>query len=379
MPMAGNLQGDDPGGAGLRRRTPLAKPIRLGLIGCGGIVQKVHAPSLLALPEAVQVVAVADPLPENRDQVGEMFGVPENQRYADHRTLLERAPLDLVSIATPHHLHAEHVVAAAEAGVAVICEKPMATSMAEAHAILQAVQRSGVPYSEVHNLLFTLPMQEALAHIRSGVIGRPFLARGQSMFNKATQGDLPLNLWRNRKETGGGCLSDTAYHEIYSVEALAGSPIRYVEARVRTMMFQVDVDDVALLLCEHESGALSTVSSSWCNTATESGRWCEVHGTLGAIRVNHRDSSSFLRYSTAENKWQTIHAPGTYGAGMQATAIRGHEGFFAAVCEALANGRAMPVTVHDARHLMAVVEGARLATERRCAVDVQELEEEYQR
>jgi predicted dehydrogenase len=374
--MAESLHGDGYGDDELRKRAPRVKPIRLGLIGCGGIVQMVHAPSLLALPETVQVVAVADPVPENRNRVGEMFGVPESQRYVDHRTLLERATIDLVSIATPHHLHAEHVIAAAQAGVAVVCEKPMATSMAEADAILQAVRRSGVPYSEVHNLLFTLPMQEALAQIRSGVIGRPFLARGQSMFNKATQGDLPLNLWRNRKETGGGCLSDTAYHEIYSVEALVGSPIRYVEGRVRTVMFQVDVDDVALLLCEHENGALSTVSSSWCNTATESGRWCEVHGTLGAIRVNHRDSSSFLHYSTAENRWQTIHASGTYGADLQATAIHGHEGYFRAVCEALGNGTAMAVTVHDARHLVAVVEGARLATEHRCAVDVQELEEE---
>ena len=348
-------------------------PVRLGLIGCGGIVQAVHAPSLLALPAVVQVVAVADPLAENRDQVGEMLGVPGTQRYPDHRTLLELANLDAVSIATPHHLHAEHVIAAAEAGVAVICEKPMATSMAEADAILSAVQRHGVPYSEVRNMLFTLPMREALGQIRSGAIGRPFLVRGQSMFNKATRGDLPLDLWRNRKETGGGCLGDTAYHEIYTVEALVGSPIRYVEARVKTMLFQVDVDDMALLLCEHESGALSTVSSSWCNTATESGRWCEVYGPLGTIRVSQSDRDSFLHYATARRKWETIRAPGAYGADLGTITIRGHEGYLSAVCKALANGTAMPVTVHDARHLMAVVEGARLATERRCAVDVREL------
>jgi len=357
---------------------PVQKPIRLGLIGCGGIVQKVHLPSLQALQSSVCVVAIADPILEHRESVGERLGIRADQRYPDHRSLLAHALVDAVSIATPHHLHAEHVIAAAEAGTAVICEKPMATSMAEANAILSAVQRNGVPYSEVHNLLFTLPMQEALKQAQAGAIGRLFLGRGQSMFNKATRGDLPLDLWRNRRETGGGCLGDTAYHEIYSVEALVGSPIRYVEARVKTMMFQVDVEDMALLLCEHESGALSTISTSWCNAATESGRWCEVHGTLGAIRVNHRDSDSFLRYLTCENKWETIRAPGGYGADLATMTIRGHEGYFAAVCEALANGTEMPVTVHDARHMLAVVEAARLATERRCAVDVQEFEEKVQ-
>ena len=132
----------------MAERKRVSKPVRLGLIGCGGIVQKVHAPSLLALPEAVQVVAVADPLPDSRDQVGEMFGVPAGQRYPDHRALLERAEVDMVSIATPHHLHAEHVTAAAEAGVAVSCEKPMATSMEEGWAIRAAVERSGVAYAE---------------------------------------------------------------------------------------------------------------------------------------------------------------------------------------------------------------------------------------
>lgn len=354
----------------------MTKPIRLGLIGCGGIVKAAHAPSLLALPEIVQVVAVADPQTENRDQVGEMFGLPASRRYPDHRALLELANLDAVSIATPHHLHVEHVIASAEVGVAVICEKPMATSMAEADDILSAVLSHGVPYSEVHNMLFTLPMQEALGQIRSGAIGQPFLARGQSMFNKATRRDLPLDQWRNRRVTGGGCLGDTAYHEIYTVEALVGSSIRYVEARVNTMLLHVDIDDTVLLLCEHENGALSTVSSSWCSTACDGGRWCEVHGPLGTIRVSQRSDESFQHYATADHRWETIRAPGAYGVERGAIAIRGHEGYFAAVFEALASGTTMPVTVHDARHLMAVVEGARLATDRRCAVDVRTLEGE---
>jgi len=344
------------------------------LIGCGGIVQKVHAPSLLALPLDVHVVAVADPVAENRDQVGGMFGVTAGQRYADHRALLEGAKVDMVSIATPHHLHAEHVIAAAEAGVAVSCEKPMATSMEEGRAIRAAVEAHGVPYAEVHNLLFTPPMQEAFSELRSGFLGRPFLGRGQSFFNKARSGDLPLALWRNRKETGGGCLGDTAYHEIYSVEALVGSPVRYVEARVRTIFFEVDVDDVALMLFEHENGALSTVSTSWCSGSTDSGRWCEVHGTKGAIRVNHREKGTLLRCMVAGGGWETLAAPGV--SKVDLPGIQGHAEYFGAVFDALAAGSAMPVTLEDALHTLAITEGARLASEERRAVDVNALETE---
>ena len=63
----------------------MAKPIRLGLIGCGGIVQLVHARAYLSLPNVVEVVALADVLEENLQQVGQTFDVPSDQRYADYR------------------------------------------------------------------------------------------------------------------------------------------------------------------------------------------------------------------------------------------------------------------------------------------------------
>ena len=69
-----------------------------------------------------------------------------------------------------------------------------------------------------------------------------------------------------------------------------GAPIRYVEARVKTMYYDIDVDDMALLLLEHDNGALSTVSTAWCvpTPAAEGGRWCEVHAPGGSLRVHHR-------------------------------------------------------------------------------------------
>ena len=158
-----------------QKKRQVTKPIRLGLIGCGGIVRINHISVYLALPESVNVVALADPVPDNLEYAGNTLEVPLAQRYADYRDMLAKAEIDAVSIATPHALHAEHAIQAAEAGVAVISEKPMATSLEEADAILDAVNRNGVPYAIMHNLLFTLPMQEALSQLRTGKVGKPIL------------------------------------------------------------------------------------------------------------------------------------------------------------------------------------------------------------
>ena len=96
----------------------------------------------------------------------------------------------------------------------------------------------------------------------------------------------PAFAWRASKNKGGGCISDTSYHEIYSVCTLIQSPVRYVEARVKTMVLDIDVDDFAMLLCEHENGTITTVSGAWSVPATDWG-WCEVHAENGSLRVKH--------------------------------------------------------------------------------------------
>ena len=204
----------------------LTKPIRLGLIGCGGIVQKSHCPPYLNIPDFVKVVALADLVPENLQGVGSVLDVPPTQRYSDYRDMLEKAEIDAVTIATPHYLHAEHAIEAAEAGVAIISEKPMATSLEEADEILSTVQRNNVPYTVVHNFLSLLPLKEAFAQLHEGKVGKPIFSRGQ--FTNLNPADISgTTNWRASKAAGGGCLIDTAYHEIYTVEALMGAPRRF--------------------------------------------------------------------------------------------------------------------------------------------------------
>lgn len=353
------------------------EPIRLGLIGCGGIVKLTHLASYLNLGELVRVVAIADPVAENRDQLGDALNIPASQRYVDHVALLEKAEVDAVTIATPHYLHARQAIQAAEAGVAIISEKPPATTMEEAYAMREAVLKHGVSYAIVHNLLHCVPMQSALAILRAGELGQPYFGRGMSLAHVGSTEHPARKWWKLQPATGGGCIADTSYHEIYSTEALMCSPVRYVEARVKTMYYPFDIDDLALTLFEHENGAISTVSTSWCvpQVGAEPGRRCEVHAPQGSLRtVNTNSEKASLQRWTLGEGWKAVELPGLADAKAQDEFKAGHVTFFEAVFEALASGKQTPTTIDTACHMMAIVEGARRASDERRAVDVQELE-----
>ena len=345
----------------------MQRPVRLGLIGCGGIVRLSHAPGYLAIPELVRVAALADPVADNLGGMGAMLAVPPERRYADYRDMLERADLDAVTIATPHHMHAEQAIDAAAAGVAVISEKPMATSVEQAEQVLAAVRRHGVPYAVVHNFLFTPGMERARGLQAEGAVGTPFFGRAKSLFNKTDDRADPNNEWRASSAAGGGAINDTAYHEIYLLETLVGAPVRYVEARVATQHFAFDVDDLALLLLEHDGGALSTVATSWCvpgGDAGESANLAEVHGPAGGVRVMRR-GRGLWQYARATRQWRETELPP-----QPAWAESGHGRYFAATFEALAAGAAPPIGGELALHNLRIIAAARRATTERCAVEL---------
>ena len=346
------------------------KPIRLGLIGCGGIVQITHARAYRALTDTVQVTALADVVPENLQKVGETFDVPTENRYTDYREMLAHAALDVVTIATPHSLHAEQVIEAANAGVAVISEKPMATNLEEAGQILEAVRQNDVPYTVVHNYLFTAGMQTALTELDA--LGKPHFGRSVGMGLKpadfSADHPIPAFAWRASKAKGGGCIIDTSYHEIYSVCALMQSPVRYVEARVQTLRLDIDVDDIAMLLCEHEDGGITTVSGAWCVPGTDSG-WCEMHAENGSLRVNHRHNvADALRRYTRADGWKQLELP-DFDEAERADAS-GHARYFTETFNALATDAVLPVRPEIAYHNLAIIEAARKATTERRAIEV---------
>jgi predicted dehydrogenase len=117
-------------------------PIRLGIVGCGGVVQIIHLPALAQLPEQFRVAALCDASRTVVDGVGERWNIAA--RCTDHRDLLALRDVDAVLIANPHANHAEVALAAMEAGKHVLIEKPMCMTLADADRLIAMQARKRV-------------------------------------------------------------------------------------------------------------------------------------------------------------------------------------------------------------------------------------------
>lgn len=349
--------------------------LRIGLIGCGGIVRQAHAIGYRSMADRIQVTALADPSSSNRSQAGLQLGVSQELQFADHLEMLKQAPLDAVVIATPHAFHAEHVVAAAEAGKAIISEKPMAVSLDEADSILTAVEKYDVPYTVVHNLLWVPAVAGARQLLASGQLGRPLLGRGEMLAHKSTATTTTDQNWRASARMGGGALIDSSYHEIYTVEALMASPIRSVYAQLATLRFPIDVDDTALLTFEHENGCISNVVASWCaRSPAHRGRWTSVSATDGAVRIIYTDPlplAVFQEDGSGPGSWERVEATDIPGIAMPVAGdTTGHASYLQAAVDAIESGGEVPVSGLQARHNLAIVEAARKSNSTKRTVEV---------
>jgi UDP-N-acetyl-2-amino-2-deoxyglucuronate dehydrogenase len=134
---------------------PASKPLRLGIVGCGRVVEEAHAPALTSLPEHALVSALADPSAERRAAVAAaLLGGTTIGEYSGWTELLSTAEIDAVVVALPHDLHEHAILDAAAAGVDIISEKPLATSLDAVDRIATAVESAGVRLAVMHNWQF---------------------------------------------------------------------------------------------------------------------------------------------------------------------------------------------------------------------------------
>jgi predicted dehydrogenase len=151
---------------------------RAAIVGCGDIGHA-HAQGYVANPE-VELRAVVDPVEAARSQFQAEYGVPE--AYASMEEMLAAGRPDMVSVCAWHQLHAPLTTAAAEAGVpAVICEKPMATSMAEVEAMTEACDRAGTKLVVSHQRRFTPGWEQARELVAAGTIGDVSTGHGRGV------------------------------------------------------------------------------------------------------------------------------------------------------------------------------------------------------
>lgn len=150
--------------------------LRVGIIGCGGLAQGAHIPSLLKMKDSdnVEIVAVCDVYQKRLEQAGQTTGA---KQIKDYRALLDQKDIDYVAIVTPEHWHAKMTIDAADAGKHIYCEKPMTWSIDQAKQVVKKIQETKVKMQVGVQGMSDDSYETAQKLIKAGKIGRPIQAQ----------------------------------------------------------------------------------------------------------------------------------------------------------------------------------------------------------
>jgi len=215
----------------------------------------------------------------------------------DWKTVVERPDIDLVDVCTPGDSHAAIAIAAARAGKAVICEKPLANSVREAERMLATVEKAGVTHMVCHNYRRAPAVMLAQRMIADGQLGEIRHFRGTYLQDWINDPAFPL-VWRlDRTKAGSGALGDIGAHVIDLARFLVGE-ITDVSGDLRTFVPRrplpgkrgktgaVTVDDAATALVRFASGAMGTIEATRLAPGRKNFNRFEINGSLGSVAFN---------------------------------------------------------------------------------------------
>lgn len=259
-----------------KRGDSQVKPIKAGVVGFGRIGLP-HATAMQRLANMYEVVAIADSLPERQTEAAEKFNCKACASCAE---LVADKDVEVVVIATPTHLHKENTITALEAGKAVICDKPVARSLAETDAMLATAKRTGNMFTVYQQQRFAADFLKVREVIDSGRLGRiTQIRRTNNYFERRWD-------WQTLKEFGGGRLNNNGIHLLDQLMQLMKHPEPEVFCQLDLTLALGDADDhVKLTLRAPGDPVVDMEMSSTCAYPVD--EWL-VMGTLGTLRGGRR-------------------------------------------------------------------------------------------
>ena len=248
---------------------------RWGLIGASNIAREWVIGAIRAT--GGEVVSVMSSNAERAKEYAAANGIAK--ATADLSTLVNDKDIDAVYISTTNELHRDQTIAAARAGKHVLCEKPLALSLADAHAMLKACREAGIVMGTNHHLRNAGTHRAMRDAIAGGRIGKPLAAR---VFHAVY---LPpfLQGWRiDKPEAGGGVILDITVHDADTLRFVLGDdPVEAIAATQNGGMGQAGLEDAVMGVLRFKSGLIAQFHDAF--TSKFAGTGFEVHGTEGSL------------------------------------------------------------------------------------------------
>ena len=315
----------------------MTKPLNVGVLGCG-FMGRTHSNAYSQVNhffdrEHKPVLKCAYGREEDRAKL-EKFAARWGYESieTDWRKVVARDDIDVIDVCVPNHMHHDVVIAAAEAGKMIVCEKPLALTTAEAEEMVAAVEKAGVANMVSFNYRRVPAISLARQVVDEGRIGRPFHYRATYLQDYTIGADVPqggMALWRlDSRVAGSGVTGDLLAHSIDTAEWING-PIARVVAHTETFvkerkhaetgkMEKVNIDDACMFLAIFANGSMGTFESTRYARGRKNYNTFELNGERGAVFFDLEDPHilQFFRYADPETGkkiedhltgWQRIH------------------------------------------------------------------------
>ncbi|MBQ3002616.1 MAG: Gfo/Idh/MocA family oxidoreductase [Clostridia bacterium] len=254
----------------------MAKKLRIGIIGCGGIANGKHMPALKNCSDLAEMVYFCDLVLSRAEEAAKKFGTPDAKVCTDYKELLADETIDVVHVCTPNRSHSFITVDALEAGKHVMCEKPMAINSEEAQKMLDAAKRTGkkltIGYQNRHRPDSLYIKQEC----EDGTLGEVYYAKATAIRRRAVP---TWGVFMNEYEQGGGPLIDIGTHALdltlwcmdnYKPKYCVGTVYHKLGEKFPTgnawgdwKSGELTVEDSAFGFIVMENGATVVLESSW--------------------------------------------------------------------------------------------------------------------
>ncbi|MBN1580701.1 MAG: Gfo/Idh/MocA family oxidoreductase [Anaerolineae bacterium] len=344
----------------------MSEKLKWGIIGCG-VIAPWHADSVIASPYA-DLVAVCDVDVAKGQAFAQKYGATF---YPDYKHMLEKGSLDAVSICTPSGLHAEMTIAAAQAGVNVLCEKPMAITVPQIDAMIAAVEKAGVKLEVIFQRRTYETTQRVRQAVQSGLLGQMTLGDAYLKYYRSPDYYTSAD-WRATWELdGGGALMNQGVHGI-DVLAWTMGDVESVYAKAEAKVRDIVVEDTCVALVTFKNGAFGVIEGTTSSNPGEKTAF-HFHGDKGTIVLDDNGIQKWAvsedRSVRAQNDPEQCVTREALSATADPTAIgrAGHQAQVDDLCLSIREGREPMITGASARKsvelILAIYESAKTGRE----------------
>lgn len=282
----------------------LNRKLRMGLIGGGqgAFIGRVHATAAVMDNRAEIVAGALSSDPAKARASAPDYDIKPDRAYGSYQELIDKEKvlpaekrIDFVSITTPNHMHFPVAKAALEAGLNVVCDKPMTLTLQEAEELLEIVKKSGCVFVLTHNYTGHPLVRQAREMIAAGELGEINAIRAcyiQGWLRTRLElSDQKQASWRTdpKKSGAAGCFGDIGTHAYNLSRYVSGLLPEQVSCRLKTFESGRELDDYGTAVVAFQNGALGTVTASQITHGRENDIWIEVDGTKASLEWHQED------------------------------------------------------------------------------------------